>query len=884
MIVHSMGERHLLNCRTGVRAASSAHKTRRPSHLAEKRGRRVPLCAWYLVALLLILSTAVLGWATVPTPREHLGFTPGDDGKLADYSQILSYFEKLEKSSNRIRLLEFGQTSMGKPMYAAFISSPENLKKLEHYRDINRKLALGLVDESEAHKLSEQGRIIVWIDSGLHASEVAPAQHAPELAYRLLTDESEETRRIRQNVILIQVPVINPDGLDWVVEWYRKNIGTEYETAPLPRLYQKYSGHDNNRDWFMLNLQETRNVTRLLFQEWFPEILYNQHQAPPFPARIFVPPYAEPLNPNIPAAVMEGINLIGGAMQERFARENQPGVLSYWGFDAWWDGGLRSVPAFHNMHGILTETAGYAYATPKTYSPGDLPERFGNGIPTKEPTVFYERPWLGGKWGVRNAIDYMLTADFAILELASARSAHFLYLAWEMAHDNILAGTKGDPFAYLVPPDQWDPSTARGMLRRLAMAGIVVRRASAPFQAQGKQYAEGTYVLSAAQPFRGYLMDLLEPQDYPELRSGAGGVTKRPYDIAGWTLSMSMGVHVDRVDRPFEVKLEDDADLTPLAPSRDRRDDSFFLTIADLLKRGVKTRWSSDGRLLEEQDADFGKADWELRAPRVGVYESWIPNADAGWTDWLLDTFQVPHTTLHNDDFHVSDLRARVDAIVLPSQTAASILYGIRAGERSRDRLGIEWGLQRPEYTGGIELAGLERLDRFVRDGGTLIAFDAATELPVQHFPLALRLLIHPSPNEPESHAPANGYYCPGSLLRITVDTSNPIAFGMPKDAFAFSSGGQAFDITLLPEFNEGDRQIRTVARYANSNLLASGWLSGERLVLGQPILVDARHGKGRVVLFGFRPQFRGQTYGTFKLLLNTIYLASAKSLVARRW
>ena len=283
-------------------------------------------------------------------------------------------------------------------MYVAFISAPENLKKLDRYRQISARLALGQATAEEARALAEEGRAIVWIDSGLHASEVAPAQQAPLLAYKMLTDDSAEVEAIRRNVILMQVPVINPDGLDMVADWYRKNVGTPYETAPMPWLFQKYAGHDNNRDWFMLNLEETRNVTRLLFREWFPQIVYNQHQAPPFPARIFVPPYAEPLNPDIPAAVMEGINKLGAAMRERFAREDKPGVLSYFGFDAWWNGGLRSAPAFHNMHGILTETAGYTYATPKTYQAGDLQAAFANGAATREPSMFYERPWMGGKW------------------------------------------------------------------------------------------------------------------------------------------------------------------------------------------------------------------------------------------------------------------------------------------------------------------------------------------------------------------------------------------------------------------------------------------------------------------------------------------------------
>ncbi|MEP6540470.1 MAG: M14 metallopeptidase family protein, partial [Bryobacteraceae bacterium] len=282
----------------------------------------------------LLLFALCLSGAHIPTPKEHLGFLPGDDFKLAGYAEISGYFRKLAAASDRIRLIDAGRTSEGQPMFMAAISDPENLSRLELFKGINRRLALGLASPVEAERLADAGKVFVWIDSGLHASEVAPAQHSPELAYRMLTDESAEMTRIRRNVILLQIPVINPDGLDHIVQWYRKNLGKPTELAPLPWLYQKYAGHDNNRDWYMMNLQETRNISKLLFADWFPEIVYNQHQAPAFPARIFVPPYAEPLNPNIPASVMEGINLIGAAMKERFARENKPGILSYYGYDA----------------------------------------------------------------------------------------------------------------------------------------------------------------------------------------------------------------------------------------------------------------------------------------------------------------------------------------------------------------------------------------------------------------------------------------------------------------------------------------------------------------------------------------------------------------------
>ncbi len=830
--------------------------------------------------------------AAVPTPESHFGYTPGEDYKLADTTEIYGYFQKLAASSDRIRLEQFGRSSEGRPMYVAFISAPENLKKLDRYRQVSARLALGQATAPEADALAAEGRAIVWIDSGLHASEVAPAQQAPLLAYRMLTSESPEFEEIRRNVILMQVPVINPDGLDMVAHWYRQNVGTPYETAPMPWLFQKYAGHDNNRDWFMLNLDETRNVSRLLFREWFPQIVYNQHQAPPFPARIFVPPYAEPLNPNIPAAVMEGINELGTAMRERFARERKPGVLSYYGFDAWWNGGLRSAPAFHNMHGILTETAGYAYATPKTYKAEDLQATFGNGAATREPSIFYEYPWMGGKWGLRDAIDYMLTADMALLAEAATRRADYLLKSYQMARQAIAAGAEGKPYAYVIAEKQWDWPTAWDFLERLSLAGIEVRRARTEFRAHDQTYGAGTLVIPAAQPFRPYLIDLLEAQRYPNLK-------EKPYDITGWTLPMQMGVMVDRIDDHF------DADLEPVNEFRaqgavagrgavlllDHRENDAFLATSFFMDREGAVRWAADGTIevdsaYTENGAradnfarQFGvsvtlaetapKPAYELRRPRVALYQPWAANSDEGWTEWLLDRYHVPYTLLHNDDFGKGELRARFDSLILASQSATSILNGWRNGEMSFRREGAqsEVMVERPEYTGGIGAQGIAQLQKFVREGGTLIALDSAADLPRDFFPLPL-LNVGGAP-----------FSCPGSLVRITVDTSEPMAFGMPKEAIAFVTGGEAFDVNLAPEYNRDDREVRVAARFAAKDLLASGYISGEKAVLGKAAAVDARYGSGHVVLFAFRPQFRGQPFGTFKFLLNAVYLASARGL-----
>jgi len=341
-----------------------------------------------------------------------------------------------------------------------------------------------------------------------------------------------------------------------------------------------------------------------------------------------------------------------------------------------------------------------------------------------------------------------------------------------------------------------------------------------------------------------------------------------------------MGVAVDRADDPFQADVENVGEIKSQDPSLDHRDNSSFVATADLLSRNMKVRWAKDGTILTEGSGNFDQAAWELRTPRVALYQSWTANIDAGWTQWVLDTYKVPHTMIHNGDLQKGGLRSRFDSIILSSQSTNSILHGLRDGEWSPGRLGRGEviALQRSEYTGGIGVGGLAQLENFVREGGTLIAFDAAADLPVQLFPLPLRSLISSSAATLEEAAPT-GYYSPGSILRITVDSTNPMAFGMPPDAFAFSSGGQAYDITLLPEYNRGEREVRSVAKYASKDLLASGWISGEKAVLGKHILVDARYGKGHVILFGFRPQFRGQSFGTFKFLLNAIYLGSARPL-----
>ncbi|MEE9534090.1 MAG: M14 metallopeptidase family protein, partial [Acidimicrobiia bacterium] len=503
------------------------------------------------------VTVALPAYAQIPTPESVIGWRPGTDYKLADYGQISDYFRQLDAASDRLILREIGSTAEGRPMMLAIISSEANLRQLDRWKDIARRLAMaqGFGDD-EARALARDGKAIVWIDGGLHATEVAHAQHTPLLAHHLVASEDDEVRRIRDEAVVLLMPVMNPDGLEIVTRWYREHLGTPFETAPLPELYHKYVGHDNNRDWFMILQPETKAVTQQLWREWYPQIVYNHHQTGPFPSRIFIPPFKDPMNRNIPPLVMRGINLVGSAMGLRFAQEGKPGAISRASYTVWWNGGMRTAPYFHNQVGILTETNLYRYATPHYYDPKEMPKNFREGMSTEQPGVFYPNPWKGGWWRVGDAVDYMMTASMAEAKITADLKEDWLYNMYLMASRAREQGTAGNPFAYVIPPDQWDGGEALELVNVLRRGAVEVHRARRPFSADGDEYPVGSFIAFASQPFRAHLVDLMEPQDYPDRRIYPGGPPDPPYDMAGWTLPAQMGVTAHRIDEPFEASTE----------------------------------------------------------------------------------------------------------------------------------------------------------------------------------------------------------------------------------------------------------------------------------------------------------------------------------------
>ena len=853
-----------------------------------------------LTVAAIAVTVALPAYAQIPTPESVIGWRPGTDYKLADYGQISDYFRQLDAASDRLILREIGLTAEGRPMMLAIISSEANLRQLDRWKDIARRLAMaqGLGDD-EARALAGEGKAIVWIDGGLHATEVAHAQHMPLLAYHLVASEDAEVRRIRDEAVVLLMPVMNPDGLEIMTRWYREHLGTPFETAPLPELYHKYVGHDNNRDWFMILQPETKAVTQQLWHEWYPQIVYNHHQTGPFPSRIFIPPFKDPMNPNIPPLVMRGINLVGSAMGLRFAQEGKPGAISRASYTVWWNGGMRTAPYFHNQVGILTETNLYRYATPHYYDPKEMPKNFREGMSTERPGVFYPNPWKGGWWRIGDAVDYMMTASMAVAKIAADLKEDWLYNMYLMASRAREQGKAGNPFAYVIPPDQWDGGEALELVNVLRRGAVEVHRARRPFSADGVEYPAGSFIAFASQPFRAHLVDLMEPQDYPDRRIYPGGPPDPPYDMAGWTLPAQMGVTVHRIDEPFEASTE------PIATTSVARDAGtvtgrgpvYLLTpnenagihaVNKLLASGanvsrasapfeaggrnwpagtffVRSGGSTLRRVAQQTGVDFvgagalAVATMQLTQPKVGLYKSWVSNMDEGWTRWLLENYEFDFTTVTDADLRTGDL-SEFDAIVLPDQDAARILTGHLTGTMPE------------QYTGGIGAEGTASLKRFVERGGTLIALDHAADFAIEQFGLPVRNVVR--------GLGSDQFFIPGSLMRITVDTGDPLGVGMQEEAAAFFVESQAF--AIVPPAGEGDmrtaRDVDVVARYAADDLLISGWeLGAAQHLAGRGAVVRVAVGGGNVVLIGFRSQFRGQPRGTFKLLFNSILFAGLK-------
>jgi hypothetical protein len=895
------------------------------------------------------LAHAAICWATIfplalqaapKSPAEMFGFNPGDDYKLASYAQMEAYYRQLAAESDRVELREIGASALGRPLFLLTISSPTNIANQTRYRSISEQLARARVDAESAEALAVEGKAVVWIDGGLHATEVAHGQMTSLLAHRVATEESAEMRQIRDNVIFLLMPEMNPDGLEIVRKWYESQLGTPYEQTNPPELYHHYVGHDNNRDFFMNNMPESKAVAKVIYNEWYPQIVYNQHQTSPGYARIVIPPYSDPVNPLIHPGVTTGLNEIGSAMGNRFALEKMPGAIADVGFSMWWNGGMRTVPYFHNMIGILTETA-HNSASPRIYDPKVFPKTIalranpgviGQVVPEEvtgvpDARVLYPYPYAGGESHFSEPVNFMITGSIAVLRAASDSKLKWQTNIYRMGRDAIAAGETGTRY-YVVPGDQRHSDEARNMINVLLEGGIEVDRANAAFSVSENRYAAGSYVINAAQAFRPYIVDLLEAQKYPDTRTDPSGVVKPPYDIAGWTLPMQMGVEVDFIGSEVDADLTRIQGLVEIGAGTVAGSARYGYALSHAMNASVKAvnRLLADGEtvywtdeasragrsnldagtfIIESGDETASRVESlaaelgvdfvglnsrptdkmsRLKPSRVGLYKSYVAFMDEGWSRWLLEEYGFAPVSLTDADMQRGDL-SQFDAIVLAHPDGSAefrnsvqkILFGHPPGSMP------------DEYTNGLGLQGAYALDAFVRDGGTVVTFGDASNFAIEQFGLPIRNVV--------AGASRANFSIPGSLIRATVNADDPLAYGMPAEAALNFVNGGAFAVLgqdgcvddLLnqgecTEVDNGWRPLKetesaprydSIVNYAAEELLMSGWAFGSEHIAEKSAMARVPHGDGEVVLFAFRPQFRGQPRGTYKLIFNALHSAT---------
>lgn len=859
-----------------------------------------------VVGIWLVLPTSAQQSDHIPSPEQFFGFPMGTDQRLAHWDDMVKYYETVAERSGRMIIEELGKTTLGEPYLLLVISAPETIRELPRFKAMQQQLANPRQTSAEAAEvIAQTGKAVVLVGANVHSTEIGTSQMMNDLVYQLAAEQSAAVDHILDNTIVLLIPSQNPDGQRMVVDWYRRNLGTPYEGSALPDLYHKYAGHDNNRDSYMLTQVETRHLNRVLYHDWLPEVYLDAHQMGSAFARIFVPPFKNPPNPNVDPLVWSQVNQFGQAMASRLHAADKTGVI--WGelYSGYWQGANNTNPWWHNMVGLLTEVASADIASPvqqhrtsdrRTARPRN--RQIVLAAPTDtQYRMNYPRPWTGGTWTLSDVVDYSLLSTQGLLESVANNRVSLKRNFYQMNQRTVERFSDGNPFAFLIPPEQRDPTAAITLVRLLQAEAAEVHVAEASFVADRRKYPAGTHVIRLDQPFGRWVKDILEPQNYPDIRwPDPSAEPDKPYDITAWSLGMLMGVDTVQIAAPFKASLTlllEDAALAPgdvvgsgTTYLLSHESNQSFVALNRLLALGATVEWArqpltADGtsypagvmlvenvdRNLLEQLAHDLHLDFvatnrtsnldvpvlPIHAPRLAVYEPWGGNMDAGWTRWVLEQHEFPYAHLRSADIQDPGVSDRFDVIILPEASTVNLLHGQQARN------------VRPEYRGGIGVQGIQNLRRFISAGGTVITLGNSATFAIQHLSTPLRNVVRDG--DPDA------FYAPGTLLRVAVDTTHPIGYGMPAEAdVMFVNNGGFVPNT---RWRRGD-MTRSIVSYPNTALRRSGWIVGEQRLRGTGAVIEAPLDDGRVILHTFRVQHRGQTWGTFKLLFNSIFYGPA--------
>lgn len=850
---------------------------------------------------------ASAGQAALPTPESFLGFKVGADGKLARWDTIVEYLRRADAASDRVTVHELGKSTQGHPFISVEISDESFPARRDYYRALQRRLFFqdGEPDAAARDELFRDGRAVVLVTCNIHSTEIGASQMVLELVHRLVTEDTPRMRHVLKNVVLLLVPSLNPDGQVMIVDWYNKNAGTPHDASPLPWLYHPYVGHDNNRDMYMFTQVESRLTAKLLWHDWFPSVWLDEHQMGAGGARIFVMPATDPINPNVHPLIYRWNGIFGQAQAAALEAAGKEGIIYNSTYTNFWQGAMAWSGWWHNQVGLLTEVASVRIATPTEQRRAELGrpapaagsddfqaqmrrqmENPTEPLPAPRdvmPRTEYPRPWLGGRWTLRDIVDYELIVTMALLESAADQRETLLRQMFEVNRVTIDNGRKGDPSAILIRPDvNHDPQAADRLVDRLQIGGVKVLRATAAFKADGREHPAGTFVIPLDQVFARYAKDLLERQTYPEVRRSPTSPPEPPYDVTAWSLGMLVGAEVTFVKAPLKADASFVAvTAAPKAEGSVAGSGSRFvfeyrgpqgaIAVNRILKAGGRAALvqAPDGARVDVSGLPRAQADAlardlglviraaddrppagavALKAPRLALYQPWTASMDEGWTRWVLEQHEFPYTTLHNADIRAGKLRDRFDVIMLADQQAASILNG------------NDYPSIRPEYRGGIGDEGVAALRAFVAGGGTLITLGAACDLAIDRFSLPVRNL--------KRDLTRDQHFAPGTIVNVEVDRSSPVGAGLPAVTKGFYVNSPFFALTD----GFASQQVSVVARYPNTGIVASGWLKGDDVMAGRAAVVTVETNPGRIVLFGLRPQHRAQTQATFPLLFNAIY------------
>jgi hypothetical protein len=829
----------------------------------------------------------------VTSPEDFFGFQLGSDRNIARWDKIIEYYRLVETESDKIKVINMGPSTMGHPFLLVIISSAANLNNLDDLQAVNKKISdpRGIAD-SEIDKLIEQGKAVMCQSMSLHATEIGGTQMAPELAYDLLTRGDEETARILDNVLFFLIPSFNPDGQIMVTDWYRETLGTEYEGAGLPWLYHKYAGHDNNRDGDYLNLTESKYAAKIMYRDWVPQAYIDHHHMGSYGARFYIPPYCDPIRPYADPLIWREISWYGAHLAYKLEEHHKAGILNDAQFPGWGHFGWHWITPFHNIAGMLTESASAKLATPLYIHPEQLTADTRQ-FPEYEAQSTFPRPWEGGWWKLRDIVEQKKISAWAMLDLAARNKDTVLRNAYLKAKRQIERGAEGDVKAYVVSAVQHDPLTAVKMVNTLLESGVEIKQAQSDFTVEGRVFPKGSFLISLAQPKMGLIRNLLGRTFYPdnEWTRGDDGTPLRPYDLATHTMNEFMGVQADSVgtvpDSSFQVLTRQINPAGTLDPGAERfvldgRLNDSFKAVNLLLKQapGTNIYRADDAPGLNPGDfiisgagadvcrdvADKTGVDFkaytggvdngvhEAKQMRIGMYKRyWGGNMDEGWTRLLLENFAFPYVSLMDEEIRQGQLHKKYDVIIIPSDSKAMI-----TGELSGRYAGY-LGSYPEKYQSGLGKEGIDSLRDFVKKGGVLVALADASEFAIDAFELNVHNIVEGMDSKE--------FFCPGSTLKADFNNTHPLAYGMPAEGLVVFWASPTFEV--VP--GRDNEKYTPVVRYQDKDILRSGWLIGEEQITDRPGMLAAEYGNGEVIIIGFHPQLRSQTHGTFKLLFNAL-------------